>query len=298
VQLRGIDTLGFDHVYVINLPKRIDRREKIFTELSYLGLEHTYCINPVDGNNIDISDLIKLKKINPYFIDPVGIVTTGMYGCAFSHYNVWTEFLESGYDTALILEDDVYLGTPKDEVFMRLWKLISEELVTLDWDIFFLARLSVNLFGDKVTENIIKPHSSWEIKKHGVWGAHAYVITRKAAERMVKDYLPVKYAVDVFIDSYTSDKELNVYSVNTSYWYQYSAFLRMERSRAIKEATQQYRDIDSDINDYVKGNVLSQNHINKNYVKVQIYYNNRTYNFLTKESYKEFINEDKLKEVL
>ena len=97
MELKDVNTLGFDHIYVINLPKRTDRREQIQSELTSLGFEYSFIQNPVDGHILDINILLEQGIANPYFIDPVGILTNGMYGCALSHYNTWKEFLESSY---------------------------------------------------------------------------------------------------------------------------------------------------------------------------------------------------------
>ena len=61
--------LGIDKIYVINLPKRQDRRDEVESELS--RLEYHY-INAIDGMEIDIPKLILNGTLNESFYDPKG----------------------------------------------------------------------------------------------------------------------------------------------------------------------------------------------------------------------------------
>ena len=102
-------TLGFDKIYVINLKRRPDRKENLIKTLP--GLDLTF-IEAVDGNELSVEQLIKENKINKSFYDPWGKVTMGIFACALSHKKAWDQALMDGVETALFLEDDVYLTIP------------------------------------------------------------------------------------------------------------------------------------------------------------------------------------------
>ena len=170
-----IETLGFDKIYVLNLPDRVDRHQMVIPELELNGItEYEFFEHMVDAKNLTFKWLLDNKFIEPIQIDPGGTITIGVFGCALSHYNAWVEFLNSDHETLLILEDDIYIGDPDRNTVPILFDVIQNELKTIkDWDIFFLARLSAfrQNVGDMVTDHILKPMSSWYHPDPKPWGA-------------------------------------------------------------------------------------------------------------------------------
>ena len=87
--------LGFDKIYVINLARRRDRRERIEAALSDLGLHY------------EIFDAFDAKKINDSYIHSLGIalipnyldpynqrpLNFGEIGCFLSHYFIWQDVI-------------------------------------------------------------------------------------------------------------------------------------------------------------------------------------------------------------
>ena len=72
--------LGFDKVYVISLPKRQDRRERVNRLLNGIDFEF---IDAIDGyKDIDIQELIKTEELSTEFKDPVGLITKGIFESA------------------------------------------------------------------------------------------------------------------------------------------------------------------------------------------------------------------------
>ena len=97
--------LGFDKVYVISLPKRQDRRERVNRLLNGIDFEF---VDAIDGyKDIDIQELIETEELSTEFKDPVGLITKGIVGCALSHKKAWKRFLDSKKDiSAVFFEDD------------------------------------------------------------------------------------------------------------------------------------------------------------------------------------------------
>lgn len=134
------DTLGFDEVFMINLLRRPDRRERM---LRTLWEQDITCkiINAVDGKALNESQIRALGiSMLPSYSDPYHgrPLTRGELGCFLSHYNIWTEIVERGLQTSLVLEDDL-----RFELFFkrRLQKLMQDvEAEGLDWDLIYIGR--------------------------------------------------------------------------------------------------------------------------------------------------------------
>ncbi|XP_029491291.1 procollagen galactosyltransferase 1-like isoform X2 [Oncorhynchus nerka] len=141
------DKLGFDEVFMINLKKRTDRRDRM---LRTLYEQEIACkvIQAVDGKAMNISEINALGiHMLPGYSDPYHgrPLTKGELGCFLSHYNIWKEIAERGLKSSLVIEDDL-----RFEVFFkrRLMNLMSEvESQGLDWD---LMSVILNLWsGDR-----------------------------------------------------------------------------------------------------------------------------------------------------
>ena len=70
--------LGIDKIYVINLPKRIDRRKE-FDE-TFGRLKYQY-IEAISGDEINVKELIKNKRVSKFFYDPSGSVNKNVIAC-------------------------------------------------------------------------------------------------------------------------------------------------------------------------------------------------------------------------
>ena len=212
--------IGFDKTYVINLKSRQKRRDKMKKTLQGLDYE---IVDAIDGQKLKVRKLIKDGLLNTEYYDPSGVLTRNIIGCSLSHIKVWKKFLKSGLDTCLILEDDIFLtreivrhtadpefGKPRIE-----FQILLDEINSLDeWDVIFLGKKIQEVPGKKVTENLVIP-------EFGVsrYGAHAYVINKNSVKKLLKNYIPISYAVDIFMEEEISN--LKVFSVSRSFIRQY-----------------------------------------------------------------------------
>ncbi|CAG8769925.1 10362_t:CDS:1, partial [Racocetra fulgida] len=90
------NTLGFSHIYVINLINRQDRREKLEILAKKLNLKFEFF--PAVSQD-DENELKELEVKN-------SILKPSQIACYLSHYKVYQSIIQHGYDSALILEDD------------------------------------------------------------------------------------------------------------------------------------------------------------------------------------------------
>jgi len=214
--------LGFDKVYVISLPKRQDRRERVNRLLNGIDFEF---IDAIDGyKDIDIQELIETEELSTEFKDPVGLITKGIVGCALSHKKAWKRFIDSEKDiSAVFFEDDftmtsdIFTQPPgqkitKESSYTQYYtELLDEINIIEDWDVIFLGKKKLKYNGERITDKIVHP----EFGKSG-WGAHSYVLNRKSAKKLLDLYSPIDYAADVFLETN------KCYSVNPSLFRQES----------------------------------------------------------------------------
>ncbi|KAM7387159.1 hypothetical protein PAMA_009667 [Pampus argenteus] len=194
------DKLGFDEVFMINLQRRTDRRERMLTALHQQEIT-CKVIAAVDGKAMNVSELHK-KGIHmlPGYSDPYHSrpLTKGELGCFLSHYNIWTEIVERGLHTSLVIEDDL-----RFEIFFkrRLMNLMSEvENEGLDWDLIYIGRKRMQVdHPEKAVPNI---HNLVEAD-YSYWTL-GYMISLQGAEKLLKaeplkrvlpvdEFLPIMY---------------------------------------------------------------------------------------------------------
>ncbi|KAF3844123.1 hypothetical protein F7725_016171 [Dissostichus mawsoni] len=119
--------MGFDEVFMINLVRRSDRRERM---LRTLHEQEISCkvVAAVDGKVLNKTDIESMKiKMLPGYKDPYHgrPLTKGELGCFLSHYNIWKE-------------DDLRF----EVFFKRRLQTLLQELATykLDWDLIYIGR--------------------------------------------------------------------------------------------------------------------------------------------------------------
>jgi len=84
---------AFDHIYVLNLPDRADRRRDMLRELAFANF-------PTPGDHLAFFPAIRVD-------DPAGFPSTGVRGCYLSHLAILKDALCQKFSRILILEDDL-----------------------------------------------------------------------------------------------------------------------------------------------------------------------------------------------
>uniref|UniRef100_A0AAY4B816 Glycosyl transferase family 25 domain-containing protein n=1 Tax=Denticeps clupeoides TaxID=299321 RepID=A0AAY4B816_9TELE len=131
------DKMGFDEIFLINLKRRLDRRQRMMNTLSVLGLEATLT-DAVDGKALNTSQLQALGiEMMPGYKDPYSgrVLTRGEIGCFLSHHATW---IEQDLQKVLVLEDDVRF----EPFFKRRLKAIMDDVEKskLNWDLIYVGR--------------------------------------------------------------------------------------------------------------------------------------------------------------
>ncbi|XP_026770270.1 procollagen galactosyltransferase 1 [Pangasianodon hypophthalmus] len=208
------DKLGFDEVFMINLLRRLDRRERM---LRTLWEQEITCkiVNAVDGKALNESQIRALGiSMLPGYSDPYHgrPLTKGELGCFLSHYNIWTEIVERGLQRSLVIEDDL-----RFELFFkrRLQKLMQEvEAEGLDWDLIYIGRKRMQMDDpEKPVPNIRNlveaDYSYWTL---------GYMISLQGANKLLRaeplsKMLPVDEFLPVMYNKHPVEEYMSHYEV-------------------------------------------------------------------------------------
>lgn len=198
----------FDKIYIINIKSDIEKRIKVDEELRSAGFNNYEFIEAVEG--IDLPDTDTLRNtgvLSGTFIDPNGILTKNIIGCALSHQKAYNKFLEDGYEKCLILEDDIkFEASFFKSISSGLIPQINRDLSLVNWDIFIWGLVGENIPHYEEPNKQYQGNSVniQEYKKYTPdWAAHAYQITRAGALKLIKNNSPIRFAADVNLE--TSD---------------------------------------------------------------------------------------------
>uniref|UniRef100_A0A3B5QJV2 Cerebral endothelial cell adhesion molecule n=1 Tax=Xiphophorus maculatus TaxID=8083 RepID=A0A3B5QJV2_XIPMA len=182
-------------IYLINLRRRPDRRDRMLYSLNELEVD-VKVVDAIDGNALNSSD-IKFLGVDllPGYYDPFSgrTLTKGEVGCFLSHYYIWKEVRE----LALIFEDDVRFEANFKRRVLRLMEEVEQ--VELDWDLIYLGRKQVNPGKEAAVENVrnlvVADYSYWTL---------SYAISQQGAQKLlnaeplskmlpVDEFLPIMY---------------------------------------------------------------------------------------------------------
>ncbi|KAF7695615.1 procollagen galactosyltransferase 2 precursor [Silurus meridionalis] len=194
------DKMEFDEIFLINLKRRMDRRERMLNSLAALGVEATIT-NAVDGKALNSSQLQALGiEMMPNYKDPYSgrVLTRGEIGCFLSHHSIWTQMVEKGLQRVLVLEDDVRF----EPRFKRRLQTIMQDVekVQLDWDLIYVGRKRMQvaqpeLSVDGVNNLVEADYSYWTL---------AYALSLNGANKLlsaqpftcmlpVDEFLPIMF---------------------------------------------------------------------------------------------------------
>jgi hypothetical protein len=174
IDVKNISSLGsitWDNIFIINLPRRVDRKETIIKQMERVGITQYDFISGIDGKSPDIIEQFARLESN--------IPTAGHYGCLLSHIKAIERAKRENLLSVMILEDDVILGND-------FIKVISG-LKVPTWDVIYLGGLipEVKLFFD-----------SWSFCS-SVMGAYGYLIQAPMYEVILKELYAQKECVDI-----------------------------------------------------------------------------------------------------
>uniref|UniRef100_A0A4W3JZS1 Collagen beta(1-O)galactosyltransferase 2a n=1 Tax=Callorhinchus milii TaxID=7868 RepID=A0A4W3JZS1_CALMI len=134
------DKMEFDEIFLINLKRRQDRRDRMLRTLEAQEID-VKVVDAVDGKALNTSHLKALNiEMLPGYQDPYSgrILTRGEIGCFLSHYYIWKEMVDRDLKQSLVLEDDVRFEPQFRKKIMKLMADVEDN--QLDWDLIYIGR--------------------------------------------------------------------------------------------------------------------------------------------------------------
>jgi glycosyl transferase family 25 len=178
-------------IFVINLKTSVRRRKKIEFQLNKLGLPFEI-FEAVQGSALTKNEILSWYDEDFYNNRP-HYHTNGMVGCTMSHYFVYKRIVEQKIEKALILEDDMVLSKNLPDLLNEISKKIrNDEVIMLFYQSYFPINLCATS-AESVKDNF-KLYQVNDLK--GLRSTAAYFITYKAANNMLKGYLPISFFPD------------------------------------------------------------------------------------------------------
>lgn len=173
-----LKSITWDNIYIINLPRRTDRKKQMEKILSESNITNYEFIEAFDGldNKIKLiyNELKKTKKTE--------IITSGHFGCLLSHIKAIKKAKENGYSQIMILEDDVFFSP---DIINKLNNIYIPE-----FDILYLGGITSK---KKVFNN------GWGYSnKTNIMGAYAYILSSTIFDIVLNELEKLTEYVDFF----------------------------------------------------------------------------------------------------
>lgn len=194
------DKLGFDEIYLINLKRRPDRLQRMMDCFEELGVEPKL-VAAVDGQELTKEYLAALDiKQCANYRDPYSLrdMTYGEIGCFMSHYKVWEDVVQHGYQKVVVFEDDI-----RFEPYFRIKvENLMTELKYADipqWDLIYLGRKRLR----RDLEPTVRNTESLVWASYSYWTL-SYILSNTGAQKLlnqrplsklvpVDEYLPIMF---------------------------------------------------------------------------------------------------------
>lgn len=174
------------NIFVVNLKKSVEKRQKLEAQFQKLGIHNYEFIEAVYGADLSEEDLA--TKVYDY---ENCALTPGEIGCSLSHIYIYQEMVDRNIPYALVIEDDVTL--PED-----LIEFLNHAKDTIDVPYSKLITL-----GEANKISLLREHSQYkdyrEYTAVTAFCTYAYLVNLEAAKSLSQQLLPVKYEADMLI---------------------------------------------------------------------------------------------------
>ncbi|XP_032147072.1 procollagen galactosyltransferase 2 isoform X3 [Sapajus apella] len=194
------DKMGFDEIFMINLKRRKDRRDRMLRTLYEQEIE-VKIVEAVDGKALNTSQLKSLNiEMLPGYRDPYSSrpLTRGEIGCFLSHYSVWKEVIDRELEKTLVIEDDVRFEHQFKKKLMKLMDDIDQ--AQLDWELIYIGRKRMQV---KEPEKVVPNVENLVEADYSYWTL-GYAISLEGAQKLVganpfgkmlpvDEFLPIMY---------------------------------------------------------------------------------------------------------
>ena len=180
---------------VINLDRRDDRWKDFSKQPTLKEFKNLKRFSAIDGSKLNV---LTDSRISPHTRQNIArkyrrsdyeINTPGAIGASLSHIGCWRQFLESDSKFLVVFEDD----TVVNDIYMEKIDSLIPTLPT-EWDMWLLGTHAWAFKGVPLNK---KGDTWWKVKQFT--GAHAYVLSRRGAELLLKEPFPIETHIEYYI---------------------------------------------------------------------------------------------------
>lgn len=178
-------------VYIIVFKEDTERRRLLTKRFGEIGLEPIF-VDAIKGSALSTEEQKKFQGMSRQIWAKEAFQSNAI-GCALSHFKAWNLFLEANANGAFVFEDDAKpVESQKQRIKGQLDKLWAN---AAQLDIVFMANRQIH---SKDTVVASAKQGLCCLKYSGV-GAESYFITRRAAERLLRNPLRLALEVDTLM---------------------------------------------------------------------------------------------------
>jgi GR25 family glycosyltransferase involved in LPS biosynthesis len=195
--------MKIDKIFIINLKSRNDRLKNMKLLIENLNIDKNKIevFEAVVGKELKDNEIINILSISS--LDTLynkstnhkDIRTKGAIGCYLSHYKIWEKIINENLENVLIFEDDIVsdIDTAEFEDYVNS--------LPQDYDIGLLSWFSLwfDLLNNPKKNTVINNYWN-KYSSINVFGCAAYMVSKKGAEKLVKNAFPICYQVDAYIN--------------------------------------------------------------------------------------------------
>lgn len=179
-------------VFVISLKRAIDRRKFMTDQLDSKNLDYEI-IDAVDFQQMTEADFN--EKVNQEAVSRNRFFTKGAQACALSHAKIYDQIVRQNIPYALILEDDTILPDNINALLSDLAIHIQKnEIISLSYYHRWDSSMSLSNKGKEHVSG--DNYLYYPIDLHHIASAMAYIVTRQAAQNLLKTLKPISFAAD------------------------------------------------------------------------------------------------------
>lgn len=193
--------------FVINLNRRPDRWQLFQQQPTVRTFSSLKRFSAVDGKQLDIytderiSLHTRLNILKNFRRSHYEINTPGAIGASLSHIGIWTAFLKSDAEVCVVFEDDAMI---QPEMLAKINQIIPS--LPEGWDIWLLGLHQ----GTPQLVDGLPASSPWQLISQFT-GAHAYMLTRRAARILCENPFPIETHIEYYITSCAALKGLRIF---------------------------------------------------------------------------------------
>jgi glycosyl transferase, family 25 len=163
--------------------------DELRSQLADAGAPGAILCEATDGRRIDAPAWIAQGRYRPSDEPDGRPLTRGELGCSDSHQRVWSHVVSAGLPGALVLEDDVTVPPDLPRWVDAAWQHRER------WDLVYLGHTgwarTLPIDGAPDFRIPLIAHA-WHV-------THAYLVTQQGARRLLRDAVPVRLPVDIYM---------------------------------------------------------------------------------------------------